>query len=515
MNALAPLPAKGEPLRPITIAITALGGQGGGVLADWIVELAEANGYIAQSTSVPGVAQRTGATVYYLELFPKIAANRDPVLALMPMPGDVDIVIAAELMEAGRAMLRGFVTPERTTLIASTHRDYAIAEKSAMGDGIASSENITRAAAGKAKEFIAFDMAKSAAETESVISAVLFGALAGSGRLPFPNQSFETTIEHAGIAVKSNLSGFRRGIAGVADAREAKAPPVIAKPDPIGEASTPSGKAILDRLRQTFPPETHEIIAAGVRRMADYQDQAYAGFYLERLEKILAADRQLDGASKGWLLINEAARYLALWMSYEDTIRVADLKTRASRFARVREEVKAKDDQIVYMSEYMSPRVEEICDTMPARWGDYVLESPRLKGALGRIFQGGKRMQTAKLGGFLTLYFLAGLRRIRRKTLKYREEQHRIETWMARMHKAASDGDYGLALEITECQRLVKGYSDTFARGLRNYETIMAALDRLPKDKPRAEIVQRLREAALADEMGVKLRDEMARLEAG
>jgi indolepyruvate ferredoxin oxidoreductase beta subunit len=47
-----------------------MGGQGGGVLADWIVALAETEGWIAQSTSVPGVAQRTGATIYYIEMLP-------------------------------------------------------------------------------------------------------------------------------------------------------------------------------------------------------------------------------------------------------------------------------------------------------------------------------------------------------------------------------------------------------------------------------------------------------------
>jgi hypothetical protein len=78
----------------IKIAILAIGGQGGGVLADWVVHLAEANGYYAQTTSVPGVAQRTGATIYYLELVPE--TGRTPVLSLMPAPGDVDIVSDAQ-----------------------------------------------------------------------------------------------------------------------------------------------------------------------------------------------------------------------------------------------------------------------------------------------------------------------------------------------------------------------------------------------------------------------------------
>ena len=112
-------------VRTQNILIAALGGEGGGVLADWIVAAATIAGYPIQSTSIPGVAQRTGATTYYLELFPeKLADLRgvQPILALTPTPGDVDVVIASELVEAGRAIQNGFVTPTRTTLIASTSR---------------------------------------------------------------------------------------------------------------------------------------------------------------------------------------------------------------------------------------------------------------------------------------------------------------------------------------------------------------------------------------------------------
>ena len=59
----------------------------------------------------------------------------------MPTPGDVDVVMAAELMEAGRSVLRGLVTPDKTTLIASTHRAFAVSEKiQTPGDGIGNPE---------------------------------------------------------------------------------------------------------------------------------------------------------------------------------------------------------------------------------------------------------------------------------------------------------------------------------------------------------------------------------------
>src|SRR5688572_16175275 len=156
--------------QPIKIAILAMGGEGGGVLADWIVDLGEHNGYIAQTTSVPGVAQRTGATIYYVELFPRLRAEADggrPILALMPLPGDVDVVLASELMEAGRAVQRGLVTPDRSTLIGSTHRVYSIAEKSAMGDGRVDSQQLIAHANSAAKRFIRFDMARTAEEAGS------------------------------------------------------------------------------------------------------------------------------------------------------------------------------------------------------------------------------------------------------------------------------------------------------------------------------------------------------------
>ena len=186
----------------------AVGGQGGGVLADWITDVAERNGYLAQSTSVAGVAQRTGATIYYVEMCRD--TGRRPVFALSPAQGDVDILIAAELMEAGRAVMRGFVTPDRTTLIASSHRIAAVSEKIEPGDGRASSEKVRAAAEAASKRFIAFDMERIAAEAGSVISASLLGALAGSGALPFPARKLRADDRRLGPRHQGQPRRLRR-----------------------------------------------------------------------------------------------------------------------------------------------------------------------------------------------------------------------------------------------------------------------------------------------------------------
>ena len=175
----------------IKLAILAVGGQGGGVLTGWIEDVARAQGYAVQATSVAGVSQRTGATVYYLEIAPRHPGEPAPVFSLMPAPGDVDIMITAEMMEAGRSIIRGFVTPDRTVLITSTHRALAVSEKMVPGDGIASSEEVMAAAEIAARRVIAADFDALAIRNGSVISASLFGALAGAGVLPFPREAFE------------------------------------------------------------------------------------------------------------------------------------------------------------------------------------------------------------------------------------------------------------------------------------------------------------------------------------
>ena len=203
------------PERPISILIAALGGEGGGVMADWLMEAATRSGLPAQATSIPGVAQRTGATTYYLEIFPAKKSDlggRDPVLSLTPSPGNVDIMVASELVEAGRAMANGFVSPDRTTLIASTHRIYATVEKMQMADGRYDAERVLAAARQLAQRSLLFDMRRLAQESGTVINAVLFGAMAGSGVLPLAREACEEAIRHGGRGAEASLRGDRKSV---------------------------------------------------------------------------------------------------------------------------------------------------------------------------------------------------------------------------------------------------------------------------------------------------------------
>jgi indolepyruvate ferredoxin oxidoreductase beta subunit len=474
-----------SPPRLITIAILAMGGEGGGVLADWIVDLAEHQGYRAQMTSVPGVAQRTGSTIYYLELFPEGA--REPILALMPIPGEVDVVVASELMEAGRAVQRGLVTSDRTALLASTHRVYSMAERTAMGDGRVDSAPLLAACAESARRFVQADFARVAEEAGSVISAALFGGLAASAALPFGRTQFEAAIQRGGVGVESSLRAFSLGFE--------RANGTVESPAAPAQKPGPRLAALANRIDAEFAPETRTVLIAGIIRLADYQDEAYAAEYLDLLKSM---------APRGALLV-ETARQLALWMSYEDAIRVADLKIRATRFERVHQEVRVAAGQILQIDEFLHPGIEEIADILPAALGRFLQRSRPAQRMVKALTGEGKIVRTTSLSGFLQLYALAMLRPLRRRSLRFEEEHRKIRDWLAMVSELPEP----LALEAAECATLIKGYGATRASGIRNYNAIVVLIPKIRERADAAAIVRRLREAALADENGDRLSEAL------
>jgi indolepyruvate ferredoxin oxidoreductase beta subunit len=269
---------------------------------------------------------------------------------------------------------------------------------------------------------------------------------------------------------------------------------------PIGDAGF---DALVERARK-LPEPVHGMLAAGLARVVDFQDVAYGREYLDRVESF--AEYGADA------LTAAAAKQIARAMSYDDVIRVADLKTRDSRFARVRAEVAAKPDQIVYATEFMHPRMEEVCGTLPASLGLWIESSPRVLGFLRRFVDHGRRVRTGTVGWFLTLYLVASLRRFRRGTLRHRREQAHIEAWLERARTVARR-DVALAVEILEARRLVKGYSDTHDAGEGKFSRLMVMAEKLDGRADAADWMRRLRTAALADAEGRALDDTIKTIE--
>jgi len=495
--------------RPVTILVAALGGQGGGVLAEWLVDAAAHAGYRAQSTSIPGVAQRTGATTYYIEIFPTPAralSGREPVFSLLPVAGGIDVLVASELLETARIVQSGMTDATRTTIVTSSSRTLTTAEKMSLGDGRFASDPLRDVARAESRRFVAFDMDAAAREAGTVVSAVMFGALAATGMLPFGRDACEAAIDAMDVGAKASRRGFARGFE--LTASEPSGPVVAVEP-----ART---KAIdIAAAIDAFPASCRDIVVAGYRRLVEFQGTSYAELYLERLAAIRDAERKLDAqAQYDAAITRETARFLALWMAFDDIVRVAQLKCRPSRFARVRREVGAGEHDIVRIIDLFKPGVPEIAGLLPA-------SSARAMNAWDRRRQArGKRpvaialhLRSDGVVGFAVLRMLAALRGLRPRMSRYAEEQEAIGRWLAAI-AAALASDWPCAYEVALCGRLVKGYGETNARGKRNLAHIVGHLagDRaFASPTERARAIRDAREAALADEGGRGLDAALAR----
>jgi indolepyruvate ferredoxin oxidoreductase beta subunit len=492
------------------VLIAALGGEGGGVLTGWIVRAAESLGLVVQSTSIPGVAQRTGATTYYVEIWPQRRAPDAPrpVLALLPGIGDIDVLVASELMEAARAVAAGFVTPDRTLAIASTARALVMDEKIAMGDGRHDSARLAQAIAQRAHHHILFDMEEVARRTSAVVNAVMLGALAGSGRLPISADIFEAAIRHDGKAVESNLRGFRAGL----EAARATARPSEEEIAPA--PAPPSRLEDFEREIAAMPEAAREIVVQGLRRLVRYQDTAYGRLYLDRLAPIRAADAR---AGAGGRLLAETARHLALRMSYEDVVKVAHAKIERARFARIAAETGARPGEPVAIVDFLKPGIEELCSILPVWLARRILALAEQRGLVDR-WHWGMEIRTTSVTGFLRFWLIAKLRSLRPRSHRYVEEQRAIESWLGLVAQAAARSA-ALALEVVECASLIKGYGDTHKRGGANYERIARAViapalaGHMAADRA-VDAIASARAAALADPDGESLARCLAEIDA-
>lgn len=493
--------------RPLTILVCALGGEGGGVLSEWLFELALQNGHSAQSTSIPGVAQRTGATTYYVEVCPipdKELQARRPVFSLNPVPGAIDLLVSSELLETVRQIGLGMASAERTVVVSSTSRALTVAEKMQMADGRIDDAALLATLQRHCREAEVLDMAALASSRGTAISAVLFGAIAATGLLPFPRLAFEETIRRSGKGVEASLRGFAAAFDAVAQ-RRAHAATAQAVADAALSAVAPAGRpsALPAAMASAFPAALHERIALGHARLVDYQDAAYAQAYLDRLQRLRAAERS-DGAEA----THEAARWLALWMAFDDVVRVAALKLRSSRQQRVSREVAARDDEIVKLYDHFKPGVAEFAGLLPAGLAARLMAWDGRRRARGlEPWALPLKIGTHTVAGALALRVMAGLKGWRRRGSRYATEQALIERWLAAVESGLRE-DTSLGFELAACGRLIKGYGSTNERGKHNLLHVIehlapAASGRTASE--RAAAIRAAREAALADDAGLAL----------
>ena len=513
--------------QPISLLICALGGEGGGVLSSWLMDTARRAGFPAQSSSIPGVAQRTGATTYYVEVLPTplhALNGQRPVFSLNPVPGALDALLSSELLETARQVSLGLVSPDRTRVFSSSGRSLTTQERINMGDGRADSAALLQLIQQQAKEAQVWDFSAMAQAHGTMVSSVMLGVVAGSGLFPFARAHFEASIQEGGASAaqtNASMQGFAAGFAaGFERASNAQALQAMLQDmdEANPQAMSPTDEAVgtLPTAVQSMPAAVREFAHLGYQRLLDYQGCAYADLYLQRLQAVLTAENTGDPVqTHAHAASREAARWLALWMAFDDIVRVADLKSRASRWQRVVAEVKAQPGELLRVYDHFKPGVPELAALLPN-----ALAKPLLRWQARRLQHGQEPWALAlKIGshsvlGLLALRTLASLKWLRPHGSRFQQEQQDIEAWLQAV-QAGLQEDWGLGAALARCGQLIKGYGSTNERAKRNLQHIVTHLAS-PALNPsavwRAQAIEQARTAALQDEEGVALNSRMAAL---
>jgi indolepyruvate ferredoxin oxidoreductase, beta subunit len=389
------------------------------------------------------------------------------------------------------------VSPERTLVVSATSRALTVAEKVQPSDGRANSAALMATLQRHARSAELLDLAEMARRADTVISAVMFGAVAASGVLPFERRFYEDTIRASGKgdnAIRASLKGFALAYDTVTRRRKQR--------------------NLLDSEFQTLPPGRIAAVAApDLRalarvRLTDYQDSAYARLYEERLDRVAAAEVAADpeGMEHG-AITEETVRWLALWMAFDDIVRVASLKLRASRQQRVRREVAARPDEIVKVFDHFKPGVPEIAALLPQGLAQRLIAWDRRRIARGLPpWALPLQLGTHTVLGAVSLRLVAGLKSVRRRGSRFAVEQQLITQWLQAIEQGARE-HWALGHELALCGRLIKGYGSTNERGKEN---LLHIIHHLAKTAPgrertaeeRAAAVRAARVAALADGAG-------------
>ncbi len=472
--------------QPISILLCALGGEGGGVLADWLVEAARHGGFAAQATSIPGVAQRTGATTYYLEIFPTPVSelgSRRPVFGLNPLPGRLDLLVSSELLETARQISLGLCSADRTLLISASNRALTTHEKMQMGDGRMDDAALLQLLQQHSHASHVLDMVALTRQAGTVVSAVMLGCIAASSVLPLRREDFEYAVhegsakEHQSASQQASLRGFNLAWDAIhAQSTQTKfVDAVLTNTAPTSNVASAHPSKLSPELAATFPSAMHEMLGLGVARLMDYQGVAYVTLYVQRLREVLASEKRngIDGACT---VTQETARWLALWMAFDDIVRVADLKSRASRWQRVRTEVKAKADDVLKVYDHFKPGVPEFAALLPKVFALPLLRWDRQRSARGLSpLALPIKIGTHSVFGMIMLRVLASFKWLRVLGNRYAEEQAMINDWLKAVVRGAQE-DVNLGLALAQCGQLIKGYGTTNERGRDNLLHILRHL---------------------------------------
>jgi hypothetical protein len=249
--------------------------------------------------------------------------------------------------------------------------------------------------------------------------------------------------------------------------------------DVIGDDDEPS-----PFLPDGLPEGAAPIVSEGIHLLIDYQGPSYAGLYVQRLRRFVGR-RGVDD-----VMFGEIARLMAMRMSYEDPIRIAQSKLAETEMASGVPNVRFADDVRKF-------RLDELIGALPAIVAEPVLDTVEWVGWLHMPVS--IRFGNASRWSIRRLRIEAGLRRWRLFSVRYAKERVWVERWLHMIDRSLTKQP-AAASAIVQTATMVQGYGDAYRQGLADWHAIIDGLVKptLDENLPLADLAAAVAEARAA-----------------
>ena len=213
-------------------------------------------------------------------------------------------------------------------------------------------------------------------------------------------------------------------------------------------------------LPEGLPEALAPLASEAIHTLIDYQSTAYAQLYVDRLCRFVGK-RGVDDA-----MLGDIARLMAARMSYQDPIRIAQLKLAEFNEAATGGQVRPADDVRKF-------RLDELIDALPATVAEPVLDALEWVGWLHKPVT--IRFSTKNRFSLRRLKLEAGLRRWRRYSIRYARERVWVERWLHMIDRSLTKQPRAAAA-IVQTATMIQGYGDAYRQGLADWNAIIDGL---------------------------------------
>jgi hypothetical protein len=212
-------------------------------------------------------------------------------------------------------------------------------------------------------------------------------------------------------------------------------------------------------LPDGLPDGIASVVSEGIHRLVDYQGASYAQLYVDRLRRFVGRPGVDDA------MLGEIARLMALRMSYEDPIRIAQLK--------LAEHAAAGGAPVQPTGDIRRFRLDELIGALPKMVAEPALD------ALGWVnwthMPVSIRFSAKNRLGIRRLKIEAGLRRWRRFSVRYAKERIWVERWLHMIGRSLLKQPVA-AMAIVQTADMIEGYGDRYRQGLSDWHAVIDGL---------------------------------------